>query len=345
MAGEGTLLDEVITDKDLTEHIQELIKNDKVLQENIEKLKKLKEDIFRDNIIQKVKLAKSSKLSDLLDQKGNKIIIQEETDKDKVVNQLLEGYHLTSIILQELNIIRKVDYTITYIDSKGVFHRLGNVEVTPDMVRLEAASKGRGYSLRLQQSVIKAKMDAAKIDSNAEDILNKHFQLYAKPFFDYDAHNKTGWHVNKGVVAEAFERHWEKLQHSMDRPEQIQPTDIESIGARWWIYRMSSGSDPYFTGPDTLFAQVKNANASLIDNLNTVINTIDAILLLVDATNNVSELLMKAKKAFQANPQKMNISRKIWDGLEEDLRQEILASVGATGTKQKGNNIMFEFSS
>ena len=94
-----------------------------------------------------------------------------------------------------------------------------------------------------------------------------------------------------------------------------------------------------------LFAQVKNANASLIDNLNTVINTIDAILLLVDATNNVSELLMKAKKAFQANPQKMNISRKIWDGLEEDLRQEILASVGAIGTKQKGNNIMFEFSS
>ena len=337
------ILDEAVSDADLIEQIKELISNDTELQVNIEKLRQVKDDIMRENLVQKVKLTRSSKLSDLLNGEGSKIIIQEETDKDRIVNNILEGYHLTSVILQQLHIIRKVDYTITYLDSKGNFNRMGNMEITPDMVRLEAASKGRGYSLRLQQSVIKARMEASKTDSEAEAALNRHFQTFAKPFFDYENNNNTGWRANRGVIAEAFERHWEKLQHAMDHPEGMTDSDIESIGERWLIYRLSSGSDPYFTGPDTLFAQVKNANASLIDNLNTVINTINAILLLVDNTNNIQDILIKARQAFKANPEKQNISKKIWDGLEEDVKEEMLSILGASGTAVKGNNVEFIF--
>ena len=83
-------------------------------------------------------------------------------------------------------------------------------------------------------------------------------------------------------------------------------------------------------------------NASLIDNLNTVINTMNAIIMLVDETNNIPDLLAKAKKAFQAAPQKMNISKKIWDGLEETAQSEVLETIGATGTSVKGSNIQFD---
>jgi len=27
--------------------------------------------------------------------------------------------------------------------------------------------------------------------------------------------------------------------------------DLGSVGSRWVLYKMSSGSDPYYTGPDT----------------------------------------------------------------------------------------------
>lgn len=337
------ILDLAIDDQDLKEHIQELISQDKELQINLQKLKQLYQDLQKEYIIQKVKLGKSSKLSNLLSGQGNKINITEDIDKDRILNQILEGYHLTSVILQELKIIRKVNYTITYMDNKGNFKRIGNMEVTPDMLRLEEASKGRGYSLRLREGVVKGKIEAAKTNDEAEALLNLHFQTFAKPFFDYEANNNTHWKANRGVIAEAFERHWEKLKHTMEHPEQMSPNDIESIGTRWWMYRLSSGSDPYFTGPDTMFAQVKNANASFIDNLNTVINTMNAIILLTDRTNDIEDLLVKAKKAFQAEPQKMNYSKQIWDGLNETAQQEILDAVGAIGYTEKKNKIEFIF--
>ena len=68
----------------------------------------------------------------------------------------------------------------------------------------------------------------------------------------------------------------------------------------------------------------------------------NAIIMLVDETNNIPDLLAKAKKAFQAAPQKMNISKKIWDGLEETAQSEVLETIGATGTSVKGSNIQFD---
>jgi len=337
------ILDIAVDDQDLRNHIQELILQDSELQNNLFELKKLYENLQHEYVIQKVKLGSSSKLSNLLNSQGNKINITQDIDKDRILNQILQGYHLTSIILQQLHIIRKVNYTITYIDNKGNFRRIGNMEITPDMLRLEEASKGRGYSLRLKEGVVKGKIEASKTNDKAEALLNLHFQTFAKPFFDYEINNNTHWKANRGVIAEAFERHWEKLRHTMEHPEQMTPGDIESIGERWWMYRLSSGSDPYFTGPDTMYAQVKNANASFIDNLNTVINTINAIIVLTDKTNNIENLLEKAKKAFQANPQKMNYSKTIWNSLESTVQQQLMDSIGAVGYTEKKNTIEFIF--
>ena len=139
MIDKTNILDYAIDDSDLAQHITELVKNDKELQLNLESLRKIYNDLQRENIVQKVKLTKSSKLSELLNGQGNKIIINNDTDHDRIVQQIFEGYHLTSVILQQLNFIRTVNYTITYIDNKGNFVRAGDMEITPDMLRLEAA--------------------------------------------------------------------------------------------------------------------------------------------------------------------------------------------------------------
>ena len=161
------ILDKAIDDADLAQHITELVKNDTELQNNLVKLRRVYEAVQRENTIQKTKLTRASKLSDILNGQGNKIIINEEANRDRIVQQILEGYHLTSIILQQLGFIRKVNYTITYVNSKGEFVRAGNLEITPDMMKLEAASRGRGYSLRLREGVVKAKIEGAKTNSSA----------------------------------------------------------------------------------------------------------------------------------------------------------------------------------
>lgn len=87
--------------------------------------------------------------------------------------------------------------------------------------------------------------------------------------------------------------------------------DLESKGARWQMYRLSSGNAAYYTGPDTLYAQVKNANASLIDNVNTVLNTMDALIQLFDNTISVENLAENLQRAFVASPEGENMATKI----------------------------------
>jgi hypothetical protein len=67
---------------------------------------------------------------------------------------------------------------------------------------------------------------------------------------------KKGANINHGVVREAFELHLENLHNSLEDSEnyQFKNCRMESVGKRWILYRYASGSDPYFTGPDTMFS-------------------------------------------------------------------------------------------
>lgn len=306
------------------------------------------------NVIQEAKLTRRSSLSGLLEGKGNRLIINEDTDKDLVTKALFEGYHLTSEILQEIEFIDKVNYTFTYTDSKGRFHRAGDMALDVSFVKLEAASKGRGWSLRMNSSIVKAKIAAQSAGKEIDAMINLHFQKFAEPYFEYERNNNTGQKINNGILAEAFERHWENMQHSLQGdPSQFNKNsignDLESEGSRWQLQRQSSGNAPYYTGPDTLYAQVKNANASLIDNVNTVLNTMDALIKLFDNTLSEQNLAENLQKAFQASPEASNITAKIQDGIQEQERQDILEEVayelGTTSNNvsvtKKGNKIIF----
>ena len=295
----------------------------------VNRLKEIKKELEQEGLIKKVQLSQRSKLFGLLNGQGNKLVYaKEDHSKDDIIEKnIFEAYHLTSEILQELGLIDKVDYVFTYIDSKGNYHRVDNLNLNLEMVKLESASSKRGYySLRLQEAVIKKQM-AIKTEDETQMAINEHYQHFVKPFFDYASNNRTGWRVDnkKGILAETFERHWENLHHSIDKgPGQFSDGDIESEGRRWLMFRESSGNAAYYTGPDTVYSQVKNANASLIDNIDTVLNATDAIIELVENNIKISNLAENLKKAFKAAKPKSTFAKNIWNGMTKDLQDSII---------------------
>lgn len=318
--------------------ILDLINNNISLQNNIRKLQFLYDTLEKEHLMENA-ILKRSKLAPLIDNQGKKIIIRDDK-KDLITQYILEGYYLTSEILQQLNLIDKVNYVFTYIDDKGNYTRLGDIHLTIDNVRLEAASSKRGhYSLRLKQSSLLAQKRTEE-EKEKDIIINRHFQKFSEPFYKHEKAG-TGWKINKGVLAETFERHWENLNHSFENVSNVHENDIESVGTRWWMYRQSSGNAAYYTGPDTMHSQVKNANASFIDNLNTVLNTMSAILIIVNPQQQVPELAEKLKKAFQASPEKPTLNRKIWDNLSDEVKNEIKQEIGLENLTIKGSNIFF----
>ena len=332
------LVQKVWDTQDPKQTILNLITNNYSLQENIKKLKNVYNILEREQLMTEVTL-KRSKLAPLIDQKGKKIIIKDDK-KDLITQQILDAYYLTSEILQQLNLINNVDYVFTYIDDNGNYQRLGNIHLTINDVRLEAASSKRGYySLRLKQSSLLAKQKTEE-EKRKDIIINRHFQKFAEPFYEHE--KKGSWRVNKGVLAETFERHWENLNHSFENLNiPSGDTDIESVGKRWLMYRQSSGNAAYYTGPDTMYAQVKNANASFVDNLNTVLNTMEAVLAITDPTKEIPNLAESLKKAFQASPDKQSMNKKIWDALSDTVRAEIQKELNFTEVIAKGNNVFF----
>ena len=323
--------------------VEKLIQSNTTLKNNLQELKQIYNSLHTQGIIQKA-IIKRSKLSPLLNNSGEKIILNEGVNKELILEEILKAYHLTSKILQQLGLIKEVKYTFTFIDNNGNFIRAEDMTLDISDVRLEAASKGRGYSIRLKQESIKAKINASSASAEANARINAHFQKFAEPFYEHQNKSSTNWKINKGVLAETFERHWENLQHTIQHPEDLHDgaPDLESIGIRWLMYRQSSGSDPYFTGPDTMYAQVKNANASFVDNIDTVLNTMNAIIQITENANNIPNLTEKLEKAFMTSPEKKNISNKIWKDLDKITQQEIIKAFNATSVKQKGNIIIFE---
>ena len=335
------LMNSIWTSSNPQQEVSKLINSNIELKQNLVLLKQIYNRIHTQSIVQTA-IMKRSKLSSLLNNSGKRIIINEDSNKELILQDMFEAYHLTSKILQQLGLISEVKYTFTFIDNNGNFMRADNLTLDIHDVKLEQASRGRGYSIRLQQEAIKAKINASAVSKETDAKVNMHFQKFAKPFYDHEKNSSTNWKINKGVLAETFERHWENLQHNIENLHGFKDSDIESVGTRWWMYRESSSSNPYFTGPDTMYSQVKNANASFIDNINTILNTMTAIIQITENANNIPNLVQKLEKAFLTSPQKKSIGEKIWKDLDLKTQEEIMKKLGSTKAIKKGNTIIFE---
>lgn len=231
------------------------------------------------------------------------------------------------MILVNIGLIDPIHFTFTYASKKGnVFYRSEDITIDPNKdLKFELRNQGSTLVIRLKQSIMRQKILENQMGKeDGSSIVAKHYKKFIEPFLENE--KRSGWKMNVGVATEAFERHWEKLKHSLNPPNMTE-NDLGSWGERWVLYKMSSGSDPYYTGPDTAESQVKNANASIISNADTVINTILAILKLVEtktSPNEISVIAEQYKLAFQQKkPSVENILKSLENIIDEDLYSQI----------------------
>ncbi len=277
-------------------------------------------DILRkENLLKKQTLSKQTRWSSIMDTSYSLDIKQYNQYKNLVdLNKLfLDAYLFIQNFLSRIGIINPVQFTVTQIDDNYNYTRLSNLTIRPQNVILQTRNHGKRVSQRLKESSFQKEIKKAKEEEQWK-LMNEHFQNFIKPYKDYIETNKTGWKINKGVLAEAFQRHLETVSH----PPYTDP--LPSIGARWWIYRLSSGSDPFFTGPDTKYAQVKTTSASLISDVNTLIYTLTGLQAILKGQITDEE---KIQKIFKQADIKPTMTSKIWDGLEKGAKEEAQEAV------------------
>ncbi len=341
------LLDLYINDEVFSDLSEEalLIKKQEVLNQAA-RLEEIKKEIEQTNLLERKKITTRTQLHHVLGaQSNNGLTLKYDIMKsnniymNKIGKLIYEAYNLTSKILQDLGIISKVSYTFTY-HGETEFYRAQDLEIDPEKDIYFEIHRG-ALTVRLRESQIKNKILAQQINHNANWV-SKHYNNFIKPL--QKAENKSSkFKINWGVASEAFERHWEELQHSIDKPKEDR---FGGVGHIWYLYRISSGNDPYYTGPDTANAQVKNANASIISNADTVLNTLQAVLKLINTKTNSMEEAKKLQQQYalafkQKEAQKKQISRAIWDAIDQDAQQLLMKEFQATSYKIGKNTITF----
>ena len=334
------LVDLYITEGIHRELAEEELQRRKLILFKAQKLEYIKQELLSLNLLQKKNISKRTQLHHVLGVGDNlglglKIDMLKENNEYivKVGKLIFSAYELTSEILQELKIISPVGYTFTY-HGTNKFYRSNDLIINPEE-DLTFEIHRNALTVRLKQSSIKTKLEIQNA-SFRTDWISEHYKGFIVPYQEAQEKSTTGWQVNWGVASEAFERHWEMLQHSLEHPT---GPDYGSIGSRWQLYLQSSGNDPYYTGPDTALSQVKNANASIISNSETVLNTLEAVLKIINTKVNseeaAKELILKYSQAFKAkNGITSKISKEIWNTLELDVQQELINTFGSATIKK-----------
>lgn len=312
---------------EIIEELRELVKNNAPqIQRYRDTIQEHINTLITNNMLSKTRKQNKTRWRNFITQ--NYIINISEVKQKKLDEELIkclfQAYQDIEEILHNLKLIRQVSFSLTSIEPSGDgtynYIRLSNTKLTSDSFYLDQASSKNGATLaiRLKQESLKEQIKQAKVEDDFEKI-NAHFQLFIEPFVNYQkaATTTTQWRINKGVLAETFERHWQNQGHKNQNPLILNNSDIQSIGQRWWMYRLSSGSDPFFTGPDTIYSQVKNINAALVSNVNTIISALYGLLGILNPENikNISETTLK--KIFAQAPVKNSINYDIARAIED----------------------------
>ena len=275
-----------------------------------------------------IEMGKNNKIrwSQLIDTSYSIVDIQRGQQK-QLTEAIVDTYKGILNILAEIKIIDKVSFSISYISDNYQYARLdGDLSLKNFSLQRTAASKGAKYAIRINQASLKEKIEEAKRNENFQK-LNSHFQNYIQMFRDYEAQqiNGTRWKINKGVLAETFERHLE----NQGGTQIFNDADFESKGRRWTMYRQSSGSDPFWTGPDTKYAQVKTTKASLVSNIDTVVNALYGMIQMMKHPDKLNEEILN--NIFKQKNVENEINSMAWDTLDDTARailKEELSDLG-----------------
>lgn len=256
--------------------------------------------------------------------------LKQDTRKQQIViDSITKLYFLTEEFFVLKGAISKPKFTMTYSDSQsGMYYRqefeigVGDLKVNED--------SHQKIQLRFQTQSVLEKMKAVIKDNEIEQEnakkLYKHFMTFTEPYQEY---KRAGNYSGRGIWREAFELHLENLHKSYvyGTEKEFNPNcQMESVAHRWVLYKYASGNDPYFTGPDTALSQVKAENASLITDIDTVLNAAAYIVKWGEevSTTDLSQML-KTKGANEIN----TFAKNIWETLSKEIQDEIVAIMGS----------------
>lgn len=266
-----------------------------------QRLKQIKQELEKNNFYSILNKRNNTKWRAVLNSSFEinwQNVKRDEYSEQNFLNLTIEAYHLTTDILSQLGLIHSIKTTVTFIDETFNYLRLSDFQLEAQYTRLDkkAESKGGDYAIKLKASKVKPLLEKlSDAEKEMQKAMANHFKNFIQPMIEYQNSNNTGWKVNKGVLAEMYERH---IEIGHDNLASFLSDDFPSVGNRWLLYKQSSGSDPYFTGPDTMYSQVKNINASIISDVRTIINTVNGILIIFDQVGNLKVTKDKIEKIF-----------------------------------------------
>lgn len=184
-------------------------------------------------------------------------------DKTKKVAIINDMYHKILEIVSELQGETAIKYAV-YFDAGNKVYRSFVGELPSKLLKLDTSGSSTKYQMQIYAA--KFKEYAMKMSKNGQmknnmDITG-HYNVFMKTLQDtYNGqHSIPNTIVNKGHVAEAFERH---LQQDHAGLVEINGQSIEAVydwtvDEAWRLIRVSRGNDPWYTGGDVNNIQVKS---------------------------------------------------------------------------------------
>ena len=313
------------------------------------------------NIIQELAQNNSSKN---LNYDFNKSLQNYKEEELKL--NLVKSYLLIEALGNELGFITHTSFTFFNTASfssdfrKTVnfdYHNEDDIKKLANMVKLVKNSKNGGLQLKFHQAEI-ANLIGKNKENSFDTLLREHYQNFIQPFQEYENKNKTGWQINRGVAVEAFERHLEQTKeigidengnyYFIKKPSNSN-RHLKSKGYRWGLYLASSGSDPFWTGPDTKYSQVKGSGSALIGNITSIRNALQLwqnfLTYQYISNADANRIIKRIKSELSQSSAPKEINDKLYDEITKDTKEVFkgLNIKNATGFTKTKNAIIIKY--
>ena len=241
-------------------------------------------------------------------------------DKVGKAKNIERMYHKILDIVNEIKDDVSINYAV-YFDKGGKIYRSFTEEIPSKALKLNTAQSSTTYEMQIYAKVFK-EWAMVKSQKRALDVTD-HFNTFLKTLEDtYNGPTPLldrSSPINKGHVAEAFERHLQNAHSSLIKQnEGSLPAEYDwTVDEAWRLIRISLGNDPWYTGGDVKNIQVKTlfAGDRRVTTYNTIEDMFNFLEYLLKGNTSEEVLRRKAKEAFNV------FYNKVDDALEKALEQ------------------------
>ena len=250
-----------------------------------------------------------------------RVLEREKIDMKQKI-EIEKMYTLANEIIDELLKREKpLEYAV-YFSVQGKIYRTQQSHLNLDVLNVSKSNQ----SLRISASAFK-KM--ALEQQQATDI-TKHYSAFINDLQEtYTGQSKLpNKKINAGIIAEAFERHLQKVHSAILSSEEanLGSKNDWTIDEIWRLIKQSLGSDPWYTGGDVGSIQVKNIRKGNVrlTQFNTIEDIVNFLLYLGDNQYSDDTLKRQAKEAFQVLYNRVD---DVADAAAKQSAEEILAEL------------------